>query len=74
LSKKDQHKIDDRRRWQLGFSNQSRLAILQSDQQTVVQQVADTLRLVEKSERKFGCDQSVGIALEKTTRVSMGRD
>ncbi len=49
FEKKDQHNIDDRRRWQLGFSNQSRLAMLTSDQKTLRQQVADTLRSVEKA-------------------------
>ncbi len=49
FEKKDQHKIDDRRRWQLGFSNKSRLAILQNDKKALIQQVAQTLRLVEKA-------------------------
>ncbi len=31
FEKKDQHRIDDRRRWCLGFSNKSRLAILNND-------------------------------------------
>lgn len=31
FEKKDQSKIDDKRAWQLGFSNKSRLAILQHD-------------------------------------------
>ncbi|VAW46689.1 FIG007317: Chromosome segregation protein SMC-like [hydrothermal vent metagenome] len=53
FEKKDQHKIDDRRRWQLGFSNQSRLAILQSDQKALKQKVTDTLRLVEKARKDW---------------------
>ncbi len=49
FEKKDQHKIDDRRRWQLGFSNKSRLAILQNDKKSLIQQVAETLKSVEKA-------------------------
>ncbi len=49
FEKKDQHKIDDRRRWQLGFSNKSRLAILHNDKKTLTQQVAETLGLVENA-------------------------
>lgn len=49
FEKKDQHKIDDRRRWQLGFSNKSRLAILQNDRKALTQQLAETLRSVEKA-------------------------
>lgn len=49
FEKKDQHKIDDRRRWQLGFSNKPRLAILQNDKKSLIQQVAETLQLVEKA-------------------------
>jgi len=47
FEKKDQQIIDDRRRWQVGFSNKSRLAILQNDRKALTQQVAETLRLVE---------------------------
>lgn len=32
FEKKDLHKVDDRRRWSLGFSNKSRLAILEHDE------------------------------------------
>lgn len=31
FEKKDQHRVDDRRNWQLGFSNKARLAILRRD-------------------------------------------
>jgi len=49
FEKKDQHRIDDRRRWCLGFSNKSRLAILHNDKNDLTRQVSATLRLVEKS-------------------------
>ncbi len=49
FEKKDQHKIDDRRGWQLGFSNKSRLAILQNDRKELTLQVAETFQLVEKA-------------------------
>jgi len=41
FEKKDQDKIDDRRRWSLGFSNESRLAILNNDRSQLKQQVED---------------------------------
>ncbi len=33
FEKKDQSRVDDRRRWQLGFSNKSRLSLLNTDKQ-----------------------------------------
>lgn len=39
FEKKDQHRIDDRRRWALGFSNESRLALLQRDLQELESQL-----------------------------------
>ena len=53
FEKKDQHRIDDRRRWQLGFSNKSRLAILHNDKKELTQQIAETLRLVEKAREEL---------------------
>ena len=53
FEKKDQHRIDDRRRWQLGFSNKSRLAILHYDKKELTQQIAETLRLVEKAREEL---------------------
>tara|TARA_R110001599_G_scaffold348751_1_gene576299 strand:- start:2753 stop:6130 length:3378 start_codon:yes stop_codon:yes gene_type:complete len=41
FEKKDQFKIDDRRRWSLGFSNKGRLAILSNDMKELQQQVKD---------------------------------
>lgn len=49
FEKKDQYKIDDRSDWQLGFSNKSRLALLQSDQKALTQQLNDALKQVEKA-------------------------
>ncbi len=37
FEKKDQTKIDDRRRWQLGFSNKDRLALLRNDERAIIQ-------------------------------------
>ena len=47
------NRIDDRRRWQLGFSNKSRLAILHNDKKELTQQIAETLRLVEKAREEL---------------------
>jgi len=49
FEKKDQYRIDDRRRWCMGFSNKSRLAILHNDRKALTQQIVETLRLVEKA-------------------------
>ncbi len=49
FEKKDQHKIDDRRRWQLGFSNKSRLALLKNDLNTAEQIVAELYKTMENA-------------------------
>lgn len=41
FEKKDQHKVDDRRRWCLGFSNKTRLALLINDKKTLEQRVEE---------------------------------
>lgn len=46
FEKKDQYKIGDRLRWQLGFSNKSRLAILNNDRKRLEQQVAEFVKAV----------------------------
>jgi len=38
FEKKDQQRIDDRRAWQLGFSNLNRLEVLKQEEKTLVQQ------------------------------------
>ncbi len=53
FEKKDQHKIDDRRRWQLGFSNKSRLALLQNDLQQAVQQVDNLYKSLENAREEL---------------------
>ena len=49
FEKKDQHKIDDRRHWQLGFSNKSRLALLQNDLKQAVQRVDELYKSLENA-------------------------
>ena len=49
FEKRDQHKIDDRRRWQLGFSNKNRLAILRSDKKNLTEQLLETKKAVQKA-------------------------
>ncbi|MDD4913879.1 MAG: ATP-binding protein [Methylococcales bacterium] len=49
FEKKDQHKIDDRRRWQLGFSNKSRLVLLQNDLTETGQMVGELYKAVENA-------------------------
>ncbi len=39
FEKKDQTRIDDRRRWQLGFSNKDRLAILRQDEKHILKHI-----------------------------------
>jgi len=49
FEKKDQHRIDDRLRWYLGFSNKSRLAILQNEQNNLSIQLAEAEQLDRKA-------------------------
>lgn len=49
LEKKDHHRIDDRRRWSLGFSNKSRLAILCKDENELDIRLTETLRFVKQA-------------------------
>ena len=49
FEKKDRYRIDDRRRWSLGFSNKSRLAILGQDNNDLDARLSETLRLVEQA-------------------------
>jgi len=53
FEKKDQHRIDDRRRWCLGFSNKSSLAILNHDQKECRQQLAAAEKLVQVARQKL---------------------
>ena len=53
FEKKDLHRIDDRRRWSLGFSNKSRLAILNNDKNDLSQSLADTEKLVNAARQEL---------------------
>jgi uncharacterized protein YPO0396 len=53
FEKKDQHRIDDRRRWCLGFSNTSRLALLNTDRKELTKRLAETDKLVQKSRQEM---------------------
>lgn len=53
FEKKDLHRIDDRRRWSLGFSNKSRLAILTNDKNDFKQSLADTEKLVRAARKEL---------------------
>ncbi|MGV0036772.1 MAG: ATP-binding protein [Candidatus Azotimanducaceae bacterium WSBS_2022_MAG_OTU7] len=49
FEKKDQSRIDDRRDWCLGFSNRSRLSLLQSDKQAVSEKLLELEAKVVKT-------------------------
>ena len=49
FEKKDQHNIDDRRGWQLGFSNKSRLALLLNDLKKAEQKVGELYKSMENA-------------------------
>lgn len=53
FEKKDQHRIDDRRLWCLGFSNTSRLALLNNDKKELAQCLAETEKLVRKARQDW---------------------
>lgn len=49
FEKKDQNRVDDRRKWCLGFSNKSRLAILMADKKKIEMQLAELNVCVNKA-------------------------
>ena len=51
FEKKDQGRIDDRRKWCLGFSNKSRLALLKNDKSNLEQEQKVIIQTVEQSRR-----------------------
>lgn len=53
FEKKDQHRIDDRRVWQLGFSNKNRLNLLRLDQKQLAQNVLDFQNQVKKARQQL---------------------
>lgn len=53
FEKKDQYRIDDRRRWQLGFSNKSRLALLENDLKKIIQSVGEVYKTVEDARKEL---------------------
>lgn len=54
FEKKDQHRIEDRRNWYLGFSNKSRLALLQNDLNNLTTQLKDAIQADKKAEETLG--------------------
>lgn len=53
FEKKDQFKIDDRKRWYLGFSNKSRLAMLNQDFDDLIKQLENADRLVSSARKEW---------------------
>ncbi|WP_038260057.1 ATP-binding protein [Xenorhabdus cabanillasii] len=65
FEKKDQHRIDDRRRWYLGFSNKSRLAILNHDKNNFIQQLSAIEKQVKEAREALNSIVNTKILLEK---------
>ncbi|MDP0588936.1 MAG: ATP-binding protein [Candidatus Endonucleobacter bathymodioli] len=53
FEKKDQRRIDDRKSWSLGFSNQSRLVLLKSDKKDAERCLRDLDTTVEEARRSL---------------------
>ena len=53
FEKKDQRRIDDRRAWQLGFSNKSRLSLLRQDVQRLEQEIVVFGKAVDAARRQL---------------------
>ncbi|MDQ6958823.1 MAG: SbcC/MukB-like Walker B domain-containing protein, partial [Mariprofundaceae bacterium] len=53
FEKKDQQRIDDRRSWQLGFSNKNRLSLLRQDVQQLVQGEQTLNKDVDKARQRM---------------------
>ncbi|CAE12403.1 hypothetical protein CKY12_19535 [Photorhabdus sp. S12-55] len=65
FEKKDQYRIDDRRRWCLGFSNKSRLAILNNDKKELTLQLAETEKKVSQARQDLNSVSDRKILWEK---------
>lgn len=53
FEKKDQQRIDDRRVWQLGFSNKNRLNLLRQDEQKLALEIADYTQTVAQARQQW---------------------
>ena len=51
FEKKDQNKIEDRRQWNLGFSNKSRLAILNQEKNHLTSILENTKKQLDKARK-----------------------
>ncbi|WP_445495763.1 ATP-binding protein [Photorhabdus sp. SF281] len=65
FEKKDQHRIDDRRRWCLGFSNKSRLAILNNDKKDLGLKLEETGKKVSQARQDLNSVSDRKILWEK---------
>lgn len=65
FEKKDQYRIDDRRRWYLGFSNKSRLSILNHDKNNFIQQLSAIEKQVKEAREALNSIVNIKILLEK---------
>jgi len=69
FEKKDLYKIGDRLRWQLGFSNKSRLAILNNDRKQLEQQAAELDKAVGQARRAMDETGERKTILERVSAV-----
>lgn len=65
FEKKDQFRIDDRRNWCLGFSNKSRLAMLNQDVNELVKQLSEAEKQVKTAREEWDRVSSQKSLLEK---------
>lgn len=65
FEKKDQYRIDDRRRWCLGFSNKSRLAILNNDKKDLGLKLEETGKKVSQARQDLNSVSDRKILWEK---------
>lgn len=53
FEKKDRRRVDDRRAWQLGFSNKERLALLKQDLKQQQERVSHCLQAVTEARKQW---------------------
>lgn len=70
FEKKDQQRIDDRRNWNLGFSNRSRLALLNTDKHNAEQQIVNQNGILKKARESLNKNVEQGKRWERLTTYS----
>ena len=69
FAKKDQTRIDDQRRWQIGFNNKDKLAVLRQDEKAIKQRIDELGKSVTQSRTNLNATQEKVRLWEQLDRV-----